>query len=109
MSTSVSKIDQYNLGERVLTLAGQGLSTQTIADTLTKEGPTDVSQSSVARWLKVRVVNLLKSAGKVMKIDEVSEALDAGAKPVVSALKELANEGQISRVYKDRTPYYTLL
>lgn len=60
-------------------------------------------------FVKVRVVNLLKSAGKVMKIDEVSEALDAGAKPVVSALKELTNEGQISRVYKDRTPYYTLL
>jgi len=60
-------------------------------------------------FVKVRVVNLLRSAGKVMKLDEVTEALDAGNQAIVGAIKELTNEGQISRVFKDRTPYYVLL
>lgn len=52
MATTISMIDRFNLGERVLTLAGQGESTMSIARTMTKEGPVSLSQSTVSRWLK---------------------------------------------------------
>jgi len=46
------KIDKFNLGSRVLALAGQGESTMSIAKIITAEGSVDLSQSAVARWLK---------------------------------------------------------
>ena len=50
----IPKIEQYNLGERVLTLVGEGKTTARIADILTTElaGTDTISQPAVSRWLK---------------------------------------------------------
>ena len=49
-----SKVTKYNLQERTLALAGEGATTDAIADILTKEldGKDTISQSTVSRWLK---------------------------------------------------------
>ena len=52
MAITIGKIDQHIQGDQVLALVGHGESAQSIARILPKEGPTNNSQSSIARWLK---------------------------------------------------------
>ena len=59
-------------------------------------------------FVRIRVVNLLKSEGQVMVLSDISQALKTDERVLLPCLKDLAGEGMISRVFKDRTPYYTM-
>ncbi|MBU2548502.1 MAG: hydrogenase iron-sulfur subunit [Proteobacteria bacterium] len=59
-------------------------------------------------FVRVRVMNLLKASGKTYRLDDITAALGADKDPVLHCLKDLTNEGMISRIFKDRTPYYTM-
>jgi heterodisulfide reductase subunit A-like polyferredoxin/coenzyme F420-reducing hydrogenase delta subunit len=59
-------------------------------------------------FIRVRVMNLLKSSRKVMQLKEISRSLKAEDRPVADCLKDLTGEGLISLIYKDRTPHYVL-
>jgi heterodisulfide reductase subunit A len=59
-------------------------------------------------FCRTRITNLLKQEGKVMMLEEVVEALDVDKKRAVSCLKDLSSEGIVSRIFKDRVPYYSV-
>jgi heterodisulfide reductase subunit A len=60
-------------------------------------------------FCRTRITNLLKQEGRVMRLEEVAEALKVDKKRAVDCLKDLSSEGVISRIFKDRVPYYSLL
>jgi heterodisulfide reductase subunit A len=60
-------------------------------------------------FCRTRITNLLKQEEKVMMLEEVVEALEVDKKRAVSCLKDLSSEGIISRIFKDRVPYYSML
>ncbi|MEW6262610.1 MAG: hydrogenase iron-sulfur subunit [Thermodesulfobacteriota bacterium] len=70
---------------------------QTLADVVSEE------------FIRARVINLLRSAGKVMPLKEISSALAEDESQVSRCLKDLSGEGLISRIYKDRTPYFSVM
>ena len=59
-------------------------------------------------FVKVRIINLLKKAGQVMELKEIKKVLGAEERQVLAGLKDLTSEGQISRIFKDRTPFYAM-
>jgi heterodisulfide reductase subunit A-like polyferredoxin/coenzyme F420-reducing hydrogenase delta subunit len=59
-------------------------------------------------FIRTRVVNLLSSQRQVLELNEISRFLGEDKQRVLNSLKELASEGIISRIFKDRTPYYSL-
>jgi coenzyme F420-reducing hydrogenase delta subunit/ferredoxin len=59
-------------------------------------------------FLRAQVVNLLRESQKTMRLKEVAENLAEESYNVSRCLSDLAAEGAISRIYKDRTPYYVL-
>jgi heterodisulfide reductase subunit A-like polyferredoxin/coenzyme F420-reducing hydrogenase delta subunit len=59
-------------------------------------------------FLRARVMNLMQETAQVMHIKDIQQNLGEESKVVSSCLSELAREGAISRIYKDRTPYYVL-
>ncbi len=59
-------------------------------------------------YIRVRVMNLLKDTGEVLELKQITRALGEDQKKVIGCLKELSGEGMISRIFKDRTPFYTL-
>ena len=59
-------------------------------------------------FCRTRIVNLLKQEEKVMMLEEVAEALNVDKKRAISCLKDLSSEGIISRIFKDRVPYYSM-
>jgi predicted transcriptional regulator of viral defense system len=69
----------------------------TLSDVITEE------------FCRTRITNLLKQEARVMKLEEVVEALEVDKKRAVECLKDLSGEGFISRIFKDRVPYYSLL
>ena len=68
----------------MLALAGQGESTGSIAKILTAEGPIDLSQSAVARWLKKE----RKERGELTRM-VVQEAIKAQVPADMKALDEV--------------------
>jgi heterodisulfide reductase subunit A len=60
-------------------------------------------------FYRTRIANLLKQEARLMQLEEVVEALKVDKKRAVECLKDLSNEGIISRIFKDRVPYYSLL
>ena len=60
-------------------------------------------------FCRTRIANLLKQEARVMQLEEVVEALDVDKKRAVSCLKDMSSEGLVSRIFKDRVPYYSLL
>lgn len=60
-------------------------------------------------FCRTRISNLLKQEARVMRMEEVVEALKVENKQAVECLKDLSREGIISRIFKDRVPYYSLL
>lgn len=67
---------------------------ETLSDVLSEE------------FIKVRVANLLTKAREHLNLKEISNYLNVDPEPVLGSLQELAGEGMISTIYKDRTPYY---
>jgi len=69
----------------------------TLTDVLTEE------------FCRTRITNLLKQEARVMRLEEVVEALEVDKKRAVECLKDLSGEGVVSRIFKDRVPYYSYL
>jgi heterodisulfide reductase subunit A len=59
-------------------------------------------------FVRTRVLNLLKAKKETMHLRDISSALGEDDRPVLHCLRDLAGEGAISLIYKDRTPYYVL-
>jgi heterodisulfide reductase subunit A2 len=59
-------------------------------------------------FLKTRVVNLLKTQPRVHDLNDITQALKEDRGEISRCLSDLAKEGMISRIYKDRTPYYAM-
>jgi coenzyme F420-reducing hydrogenase delta subunit/ferredoxin len=60
-------------------------------------------------FCRTRITNLLRQEARVMLLEEVVEALAVEKKRALECLKDLTSEGGISRIFKDRVPYYSLL
>lgn len=69
----------------------------TLSDVITEE------------FCRTRITNLLKKEARVMQLEEVVEALKVDKKRAVACLKDMSSEGLVSRIFKDRVPYYSLL
>lgn len=59
-------------------------------------------------FLRTRVVNYLRVEAKVLHLNEIVTSIGEEKQRVLHCLKDLSDEGMISRIYKDRVPYYTL-
>jgi len=60
-------------------------------------------------FIRSRVMALLRESGQVMDLEGITRVLEESNKQVVlNSLKELAQEGLISRIFKDRTPFYAM-
>ena len=54
--------------------------------------------------------HLYHESKQVMRLEEISKNLEEEQQTnVLHCLKDLSNEGLISRMFKDRVPYYTML
>jgi heterodisulfide reductase subunit A len=69
----------------------------TLTDVLTEE------------FIRTRITNLLQQEARMLVLDDVIQVLEVEQKWAVNCLSDLTSEGIISRIYKDRTPYYSLL
>jgi len=71
----------------------------------------DMTLSDVVteEFCRTRIANLLKKEARVMQLEEVVEALKVDKKRAVACLKDMSSEGLVSRIFKDRVPYYSLL
>jgi heterodisulfide reductase subunit A len=59
-------------------------------------------------FVRTRIVNLLRNQRQVVNLDEITETLGEERRKIQSCLSELSKEGMISRIFKDRMPYYTI-
>jgi len=59
-------------------------------------------------FCRTRITNLLKQEGRVMRLEEVVEALKVEKNRAVTCLKDLSSEGIVSRIFKDRVPHYSI-
>jgi heterodisulfide reductase subunit A-like polyferredoxin/coenzyme F420-reducing hydrogenase delta subunit len=60
-------------------------------------------------YLRARINNLLTREDKSFSLEDICQALDQGDKqPVLNVLRDMVGEGQVSRIYKDRTPFYLI-
>jgi heterodisulfide reductase subunit A2 len=59
-------------------------------------------------YLRTRLVNHLRRTGKVLHLNDILVSTGEEKKHVLNCLKELMDEGLISRTYKDRVPYFAL-
>ena len=59
-------------------------------------------------FIRTRIINLLKRKKQVLSLDEVTKSLGEDRPMVQSCLSELSREGVISRIFKDRVPYFTV-
>jgi coenzyme F420-reducing hydrogenase delta subunit/NAD-dependent dihydropyrimidine dehydrogenase PreA subunit len=59
-------------------------------------------------FFRARLTSLLKKQARFLKLHEIAQGLEAAEERTYACLKELASEGQVSRIFKNRTPYYSL-
>jgi len=59
-------------------------------------------------FFRTRLTNLLRRQARFMKLAEIAENLGVEEEQAYGCLKELAGEGQIARIFKNRTAYYNL-
>lgn len=69
---------------------------ETLADVLTEE------------FIKIRMTNLLTRKKELMNLNEIGQSLEADPKAILASLQDMVSEGMVSRIYKDRTPYYLI-
>lgn len=67
-----------------------------------------LSDVVVEEFIRTRIINLLKHQKKVINFDEMAQSLGEERKKIQGCLSELSKEGAISRIFKDRVPYYTI-
>lgn len=81
------------LGDRRNSLAYD----QTLTDVLKEE------------FLRTRVLNVLMSSDKTIKATSLATVLEEDQWQLSQCLTEMVNDGLISKLYKDRSPYYNIL
>jgi coenzyme F420-reducing hydrogenase delta subunit/ferredoxin len=59
-------------------------------------------------YLRTRVLNYLRKEAKVLHLNDIVSSIGEEKQRVLHCLKDLSDEGMISRIYKDRVPYYSL-
>ncbi len=59
-------------------------------------------------FLRTRVFNFLKREAGILHLSDIVGSIHEEKQSVLNCLKDLSEEGMISRIYKDRVPYYTL-
>ncbi|SPD71882.1 Methyl-viologen-reducing hydrogenase delta subunit [uncultured Desulfobacterium sp.] len=59
-------------------------------------------------FLRIRIINLLKKQPGVQQLQDISCSLGEERQQILSCLKDLTEEGIISRIFKDRIPYYSI-
>ncbi len=59
-------------------------------------------------FLRTRVFNFLRRESRVLHLNDIVGSIHEEKQRVLNCLKDLSDEGMISRIYKDRIPYYTL-
>jgi coenzyme F420-reducing hydrogenase delta subunit/ferredoxin len=69
---------------------------ETLTDVLTEE------------FVRTRITNLLHYHEGFLRLDEITKALDVEKQRALNCLKEMADEGLLSRIFKDRIPYYSM-
>jgi DNA-binding transcriptional regulator GbsR (MarR family) len=50
----------------------------------------------------------LKNRREVLDLNEIVQTMGELQPKVVESLKDLSSEGIVSRIFKDRVPYYTM-
>jgi coenzyme F420-reducing hydrogenase delta subunit/ferredoxin len=59
-------------------------------------------------YIRTRIVNLLKYQRQVINLDDITQSLGEERRKIQTCLTELSKEGMVSRIFKDRMPYYTI-
>ncbi len=59
-------------------------------------------------FIRTRIMNLLKIRTQVVNLDEITRALGEERRMIQGCLSELSKEGVVSRIFKDRVPFYTM-
>ena len=67
-----------------------------------------LSDVLMEEFVRTRIVNLLKFQRQVINLDEITHTLGEERRKIQSCLSELSKEGMVSRIFKDRMPYYTI-
>lgn len=65
-----------------------------------------LSDVLVEEFIRTRIVNLLAKKKKVVNLDDITESLGEDRGKILGSLSEMSKEGVISRIFKDRVPYY---
>jgi heterodisulfide reductase subunit A len=59
-------------------------------------------------YLRSRVRNLMTREAQSFSLEDICQHLGQDKQPVLQVLRDLVGEGQVSRIYKDRTPFYMM-
>ena len=59
--------------------------------------------------MRARVINLLQESKEVWQLESIAKTLEEENKRILGCLRDLSNEGLISRIFKDRVPFYTMM
>ena len=71
----------------------------------------DVTMSDVVaeEFVRARVINLLQESKEVWQLESIAKTLEEENQRILGCLRDLSNEGLISRIFKDRVPFYTMM
>ena len=69
---------------------------ETLSDVLTEE------------FIRTRIINLLRNQKQIVNLNDISESLKEERRRIQGCLTELSKEGVVSRIFKDRVPYFTI-
>ncbi len=69
---------------------------ETLSDVVTEE------------FIRTRVMNLLRHESQFLHINQITQSLNEEKQEVLTCLKEMTREGIVSRIFKDRVPYYLM-
>jgi heterodisulfide reductase subunit A2 len=67
-----------------------------------------LSDVLVDEFLRTRIVNLLKKQPGVQQLQDIARSLGEERQMLLNCLKDLTEEGIVSRIFKDRNPYYAI-
>ncbi len=59
-------------------------------------------------YLRSRVRNLMTRQAQTFSLEDICLHLGQDKQPVLQVLRDMVGEGQVSRIYKDRTPFYMI-
>ncbi len=59
-------------------------------------------------FVRARITNLIQAQEQAFNLEEITDALGLAKQNVLHSLRDLVGEGLVSRIFKDRQPYYTM-